>query len=65
MKTPQPNTLQWLAVAVGVSAAAVTAAWIWLTRFERLPVDDRLTVAGFGLLALVMALRCGRLARTG
>jgi len=59
----QRRLLGWLGVAVGLSAASVTAAWVWLTRFERPPHDIRPIAACLGLLALLMALRCGRASR--
>jgi len=55
--------LGWLGVAVGLSAAGVSAGWIWLVRGHTLPGDLRSIAAGLALLALVMALRCARATR--
>ena len=63
MNAAQRALLSWLGVAVGLTAAVVTGAWLWLSRLTHLPYDFRLIAGGLALLALIMALRCGRIAR--
>lgn len=55
--------LAWLGTAVGITAAVVTVAWFWLARNVPLASDRRMIAAGLALLCLIMALRCGRIAR--
>ena len=63
MNTVQRTVLSWLGVAVGLAAALVTGAWIYLSRLEHLPGGFRLIAGGLALLSLIMALRCARIAR--
>ena len=63
MHTRQRILLSWLGVAIGLSAAVVTGASLWLTRLSHFPGDFRLIAGGLALLSLIMALRCGRIAR--
>lgn len=63
MNSSQRALLSWLGVAVGLAAAVVTGAWLWLSRLSHLTGDFRLIAGGLALLSLIMALRCGRIAR--
>jgi hypothetical protein len=58
----QRRLLGWLGAGVGLLAASLASCWIWLTRIADQPGDLRLIAGGLGLLSLVMALRCARLA---
>lgn len=59
----QRTLLAWLGLVVGLSAALVSVGWIYLTRSVQFPGDFRLIAGGLALLSLIMALRCGRIAR--
>lgn len=63
MDGAQRRLLAGLGAGVGLLAAALTGAWLWLTRIVSLDDDLRLLAAGLGLAALIMAVRCGRLLR--
>jgi hypothetical protein len=63
MDGAQRRLLGWLGAGVGLLAAAMVGGWLWLTRIVPLDEDLRLLAAGVGLAALIMGLRCGRIAR--
>ncbi|MHC5210859.1 MAG: hypothetical protein ACYTG2_09095 [Planctomycetota bacterium] len=56
------NGLPWMGLAVGLSAAATGVLWLGLARMTGQDPGALAILAGFTLLALVMAGRCGRLA---
>jgi hypothetical protein len=59
----QRGILAWLGVAVGLVAAVVTAAWVWLARLAGVSGDHVLFASLLALFSLVMCVRCMQAAR--